>query len=45
MNTNPNHLNRKIKEALEQQFKVNIGKLDQEYCSFMLLQRIRLTTP
>ena len=45
MNTNPNHLNRKIKEPLEQQFKVNIGKLDQEYCSFMLLQRIRLTTP
>ena len=45
MNTNPSHLNRKIKKPLEQQFKVNIGKLYQEYCSFMLLQRIRLTTP
>ena len=29
----PNSTNRKEKEPFEQQFKVNIGKLDQEYCT------------
>ena len=31
-------MNGKIKEQLEQQFKVNILKLDQEYCSYTLFQ-------